>query len=53
MNTRIPLKNSKIYTRENWSSSKNGTDMFEGDENANTERNNRTMVDFDYNSNNM
>lgn len=53
MNTRVPLKNYKKRARENWSWSKDETDMFEADENAGVERNNGTIVDPDYGNDNM
>ncbi len=53
MNTGVSLKNYKKHARGNWGQSKDETDMFEGDENADAEKNNRTMVDSDYDSNDM
>ncbi len=53
MNTGVPLKNYKKRARGNWSHSKDGTDMFEADKNADAKRNDRTTVDSDYDSDNM
>lgn len=53
INTRIPFKNYKIPTRRNCGQNKDGTNMFGGNEHANAKRNNRTIVDSDYNSNNI
>lgn len=53
INCRISFKNYKMWTRENWDQSKDRTDMFEDDENANAKKNNRATVDSNYDSNNM
>lgn len=54
MNTGVPLKNYKKRARGNWGQSKDGSDIFEGDENnADAKRNDRTTVDSDYGSDNM
>lgn len=53
MNTGVLLKNYKMYVKRNWSQSKDGTDMFEGDKNVNAKKNNRTIVDSDDDSNNI
>lgn len=53
INTGILLKNYKIHARRIWGKSKDGTDMFGGDENANAKNNDRTIVDSDYNSNDI
>ncbi len=53
INAGVPLKNYKKRVRGNQSQSKDGTDIFEADENTGIERNNRTTVDSDYGSNNM
>ncbi len=50
MNTGVPLKNYKKRAKGNWGQSKDGTDMFEGNENADVKRNNTTTVDSDYDS---
>lgn len=53
INARVPLKNYKKRARENWSQSKDGTDMFETNKNAGAKRNNGTTIDSDYESDNM
>lgn len=47
------LKNYKICIRENWGQNKDRTNIFEGNENTNVKRNNKTMIDSDYNNNNI
>ena len=47
VNSKIPLKNYKMRAKRNYDQSKNRTDIFEGDENADAKRNNRTTVDSD------
>lgn len=42
-----------MYTKRNQGQNKDKTYIFAGDENALTQKNNRTIIDFDYNSNNM
>ncbi len=53
INARVPLKNYKKYAKGNWSESQYRTDMFEVDENAGTKRNDKTIIDSDYDINNM
>lgn len=53
MNSGILLKNYKMCTRGNWGQSKDKTNMFEGDKNADAKKNKRTKVDFVYDSDNM
>ena len=53
INTKISFKNYKKRTRRNWSQSKNGTDLFQDDENASAEKNNEIILDSDYHSENM
>ena len=53
MNTGVLLKNYKKRAKKNWSQSKDETDIFEADENVGAEKNNGTIVDFDYESDNM
>ena len=53
MNARVLLKNYKKHARGNWSENKDGTDMFEADENAGAKKNDGTTVNFDYENDNM
>lgn len=53
MNTGVSFKNYKMCTRGNQGQSKKETNIFENDENANTKRNNRTIVNSDYDSDNI
>lgn len=53
INTGILLKNYKICARGNWSQCKDKTDIFEGNENVDVKKNDRTTVDSDYNSDNI
>ncbi len=53
MNTEVLLKNYKKRVRENWSQSKNGTDIFAADDNAGAKRNDRTIIESDYGSDNI
>lgn len=52
INIEVLFKNYKIHTRENWDQNKNKTDIFKDNKNANAKKNNRNIVNFDYNSNN-
>lgn len=52
MNTKVSLKNDKIHARKNWSQNEDKTDIFEGDENTDVKKKNKTMIDFDYASDN-
>lgn len=52
-NAKILFKIYKQHIRGNWSQSKNETNLFEADENANLEKNDETIIDSDYNSDNM
>lgn len=54
MNTEIPPNNYKKCTKKNWDKSKNGSDIFETDKgNTNVERNNSSILNFDYDSNSI
>ncbi len=53
MNAGVSLRNYKKRVRKNWSQSKDKTDIFETDENTSVKRNNETIVNSDYASDNM
>lgn len=52
MNSEVLLENYKMCARENWGQSKDKTDMFKGNENANAKKNKKITINSDHSSNN-
>lgn len=46
INIWIPVLNSKIYTRGDWGQNKDGTNIFKGDENTNSKKNDKNNSRF-------
>ena len=54
INTRVLFNNYKKRARRNWDESKDGFNIFEIDtSNINVKKNNRVILDCDYNSNSI
>lgn len=53
INAEVLFKNYKKRIKRNQSQNKDKTDIFEANENANIEKNDETIINSDYISNNM
>lgn len=53
INIKVLFKNYKMYVRRNKDQSKGGIDIFEDDKNIDTKKNNKTIINFNYDSNNI